>query len=206
MPRMRPLSFFSCHAVRNAARSMVRSRERIPTSWSWPRMASPFEKYGHEAQARGALELVGRGAGEEIREIHLAVLESGQSRGLLGHGAHDQALDVRGLAPVALEGLEHQLDAGLEARDLVGPGTHRRLLEAVVADLLDVLPGHDPARAGGRGAVEGHEIGPGLLQVEAHPSRIHHLDLAHAVLEQLGGGALVAVEAELDVVRRDGLA
>src|SRR5919106_817979 len=64
----------------------------------------------------------------------------------------------------------------------VGPGADRGLLEAVVADLLDVLPGHDPAGPGGRAAVEGHEVGPGLLEMEPHARRVDHLDLADFVL------------------------
>ena len=46
MPRMIPFSFLSCHADRNAARSIERMRERMPTLWSWPRIASPIVKYG----------------------------------------------------------------------------------------------------------------------------------------------------------------
>jgi hypothetical protein len=37
-----PRSFFSRHAVMNAARSMVRMRVRMPTAWSHPMMASPM--------------------------------------------------------------------------------------------------------------------------------------------------------------------
>src|SRR6266480_4221049 len=55
-------------------------------------------------------------------------------------------------------------------------------------------------------AVEGHEVWPRLLQDEAHAAGIDDLDLAHALLEELGRGAAVAVEGELHVLRRHWLA
>ena len=110
------------------------------------------------------------------------------------------------LAPETFERLEHQLDAGGEAHELVRPGADRRLLEAVVADLLDIGFGHDPGGTGGRGAVERHEVRPRLLQVQAHAARVHDLDLAHALLEDLRPGALVALERELHVGGGDRLA
>ena len=112
---------------------------------------------------------------------------------------------MRHSAPVRLEGLQYQLDAGRERHEPVRAGAHRRLLVALVADLFDVLLGHDPAGAG-RVRVEGEKVGPGLLQAETHPAGIGRLDRGDAFLERLGGGAPVALEGELDVLGRDGLA
>ena len=49
-------------------------------------------------------------------------------------------------------------------------------------------------------AEEGHEIGPRLVQVEAHDARIDDLDLLDVFVQDLRGGAVVALEAELDVL------
>ncbi len=117
-----------------------------------------------------------------------------------------KSLDVGDLAPVPLERFHHQLDPGIEAHEFVRSGADRRLLEAVVTHLLDVSLGHDPAGAGGRRAVERHEVRPRLLQVEAHATRIHGLDLAHALLQDLRPRALVPLEGELHVRGRDRLA
>ena len=111
----------------------------------------------------------------------------------------------RRLAPVLLEGLQHQLHARREGDELVGAGADRRLLEALVADLLHVLLRHDPAGAGGVG-VEGQEVGPGLLEPEAHVLRVRRLDRGHLLLQQLLRGAAIALERELHVLRGDRLA
>src|SRR5207249_7808436 len=100
------------------------------------------------------------------------------------------------LAPVALERFQDQLDPGRMAHELVGPEPDGMLLESLVADLLDILPRHDPAGAGQDRAVVRHEVGERLAQVEAQPRRPDDLDVAHAVLEDLAG--LRALEAELD--------
>ncbi len=161
---------------------------------------------GHELHPRRLPDIVGHGPGQEIGDVHVALLERGGPRGLLGHAAEDESLDRGRLPPVALEGLHDQLDARREAHHLVGPGADRGLLEAVVADPVHVLLRHDPRGAGGRGAVEGHEVRPRLLEVNADAPGVDDLDFAHPVLEQLGRRALVAVERELHVLRRDGIA
>src|SRR5262245_62753785 len=79
------------------------------------------------------------------------------------------------------------------AHEPVGPETDRLALEAVVADLLDVLLRHHPAGAGGQRAVERHEVGERLVELEPHAMGIDDDDLADLVLEELG--ALVAMEA-----------
>ena len=156
---------------------------------------------GGEAQARRALDLLGGGAAQQIDDVHVARLERGGPRGLVGHAAEDEALDRGDFSPVPLEGLHDQVDARVEAHHLVRPRADGRLLEPILAHLLHVLARHDPRGAGGGGPVEGHEVRPRLLQVKPDAARIDDLHVPHAILEQLGGGALVALERELDVVR-----
>src|SRR6059036_1415223 len=57
-----------------------------------------------------------------------------------------------------LVGLEHQLDAGGQAHEPVGPKSHWGLLETLLADLVDVLLRHDPRGARRRAGVEHEEI------------------------------------------------
>src|SRR4029453_2826947 len=106
---------------------------------------------------------------------------------------------------IALEPFQDQLNPGIKAHEPVRPGADRRLLVAVVADLLDIRLGHDPAGAGGGGAVERHEVRPRLFQMEAHARRVYDLDLAHALLERLRADAPVPLEGELHVGGGDGL-
>ena len=84
------------------------------------------------------------------------------------------------------------------AHEPVGPETDRLLLEAVVAHSLDVLLRHHPARAADERAIERHEVGPGLVQLEAHAVRIDDRDLPHLVVQDLR--SLGAMEAELHVL------
>src|SRR5207249_9537608 len=101
------------------------------------------------------------------------------------------------------ERLHDQLDAGRVAGELVRAEPDWLLLEAVVADFLDVLLRHDPARARREGTVERHEIGKWLVQVETHARRTDDFDLAHAILQHLAD--LRSQEAELHVVRGEGI-
>src|SRR4029450_6672433 len=82
----------------------------------------------------------------------------------------DEPLHVRQLSPVLIEGLEDELDTRAERDEPVGTGADRSLLEALVTDLLDVFPGHDPAGAGG-GGVERHEGRPGPREANAEQRR-----------------------------------
>jgi len=136
-----------------------------------------------QADARIPLELERGGRIEQIGNVHFPLLQHGGAGGRLRHALEHQALDRRHLAPVALAGLHDDLDAGGAAHELVRPQTDRVLLEAVVADLLDVLLGHDPARRGRERSVEGHEVGERLVEMEPDPIRIDDLDLAHLLLE-----------------------
>ena len=158
-----------------------------------------------QRQARRLLQLLGELAADRVGDVDLAALQRRQPRRLLGHHLEDQPLHGGHLAPVALEGFEHQLHAGREGDELVRPGADRRLLEPVLADLLDVFLRHDPARAGG-GAVERQEIRPRLLQHEADAALIRRLDRRHPLLHQRRRGAAIALEGELHVLRGHRLA
>ena len=84
------------------------------------------------------------------------------------------------------------------AHELVGSQPDRLSPEAVVAHLLHVLLGHDPACPGRERAVEGHDVGPRLVQLEAHPVGGDDRHLPDLLLEDLG--PLGAQEAELHVL------
>ena len=115
-------------------------------------------------------------------------------------------LTLRRLAPVALVRFQHHLHAGVEGYELVGSRADRSLLEPVLADLLHVGLGHDPGSTGRRRGKERHEIRPGLAQPDANPQRVDDLDACNLLLEELGGGAAIALEGELDVLGRHRLA
>src|SRR5262249_38396150 len=87
-----------------------------------------------------------------------------------------------------------------ERDELVGPGADRRSLEAIVADLFDVLLRHDPAGAGGRRAVERQEVGPRLLEAEADAMRVDKVDARGPRLERPRPGAALWPHRELDVL------
>ena len=147
---------------------------------------------------RIALELERGRRVEHVGHVHLAVLQHRRAGGGVGHRLEHEPLHGGHLAPVALVRLHDQLDAGRVAHELVGPEPDRPLLEAVVADALDVLLRHDPAGARGQRAVESHEVGEGLVQVEAHPGGADNLHVAHAVLQNLAD--LGPLEAELHII------
>src|SRR5215467_6857368 len=156
-----------------------------------------------DPEPRTAAELLGHRAAEGVGHVHIAALEGGRARRLVGNALEDHALDARGLAPVAVEGLQDQLDSGRERDDLVGAGAHGRLLEPVVAHSLDVLLRDDPAAARGGGAVEGHEVGPRFLEHEAHAPAVDDPDFLDLALEQRRGPTPVALEGELHVLGGD---
>ncbi len=158
-----------------------------------------------EGEPRGAANAVGKLAADRIGDVDLAALQCREPRQFIGDDPHHQALDARGLAPIAVEGFEHELDAGVERDEFIRPGADRRLLEPLVADFLDVFLRDDPARAA-RGRVEGHKIGPLLLELEPNVPGVGRLDGGHLVVEQIVRGALVTLERELDVLGGDGLA
>jgi hypothetical protein len=93
---------------------------------------------------------------------------------------------VRDFAPVILDRLHDQLDAGRMADKLVGAEPNGMASEAVIAHLLEILFRHDPARPRRQGSIVGHEIGPRLVQMEAHPVGIDDLYLPDFLLQGVG--------------------
>ncbi len=85
------------------------------------------------------------------------------------------------------------------------PRADRRLLEAVVTDLLQIRLRHDPPRTGG-GDIERQEIGPGIFKFECEMPRIGDLHRGNTVVQRRLGGATIALEGELHVLRRHALA
>ena len=157
-----------------------------------------------EPQVRIALDLRSLCRLDQIRDVDFSALQHRDPRGGFRNALEDEALHRRHLAPVGLVRLHHQLDAGGVAHELVRAEPDGMLLEAVVPDLLDVLLRNDPAGAGRRRPVEGHEVGEGLVQHEADTIRIDDHDLADFLLEDLR--SLRAQEAELHVLRGEGIA
>src|SRR4029453_19605808 len=98
-------------------------------------------------------------AAHRIGDVDLACLQRGKPRALVRDHLEDEALDPRLLAPVPLERLEDKFYPGLEGDELVRAGADGCLLEAVVADLLDIALGHDPPSTG-RGGLEGQKVRP----------------------------------------------
>src|SRR5439155_904229 len=82
----------------------------------------------------------------------------------------------------------------------------RRTRRSAHGDFFDVLLRHDPGCARRRGAVEGHEIGPWLLEPDAHALRIDDVHAGHARLQRRRAAAAVPLERELHVLRGHGLA
>ena len=151
------------------------------------------------------LDVLGHGAAQEVHDVELATLEPGRARRLVGDALEDQALHARRLPPVALEGLDDDLDPRRGAHEPVGSGADRRFPEAVLADFLDVLLRHDPAGSGRGGPVKRHEVRPRLLHQEPDPARVDDLHVLDLVLEELRRPAAIAVEGELDVLGGDGI-
>ena len=160
---------------------------------------------GDELQAWRAPQLLGERAAHGVHDVDFTALEGDQPRGLVGDHLEDEPLDGWFLAPIAVERLHDELHPGSERCEPVRSGADRRLFEAFVADLLDVLLGNNPARAGRR-RVKVDEVGPGLLQPEPNAPSVHHFHGADALLQRLGGRAAIPLERKLHVFRGDGLA
>ena len=98
---------------------------------------------------------------------------------------------------------EDQLDARGIRPEPVRSGADGRLLEAVVANLLDVSFRHDPRRLRHRRRVSSHEVRPRRLEPESDVEGIDDLDGGDPIFEQLRARAPVAIEGELHVIGRD---
>ena len=142
----------------------------------------------------------------QVADIRVSGLQHGQARRAVGDALEHDPLDRRLLAPVLLVRLEDQLHAGAHPHESIGPETDRLALEAVLTDFLDVFPGHDPRGAGGRRGIEREEVRPGRVEHEAHAMRIDDLHGFHALVQLPGRRPTVAVEAELHVLGREGVA
>ena len=133
------------------------------------------------------------------------LLSADGARGLVGQAAEDDPLDGGRLAPVAVEGLDYQLHAGIEAHELVGPGADGRLAKALLANVSKYLCGTThPALADER-AVEAGKSGHGSLKTNFTRSGAA-LDLLDLVLQDLRRASPVALEGEFHVVRGDRIA
>jgi hypothetical protein len=145
-------------------------------------------------------------ADHQIADVRLAGLQHRQARRPIGNALDDDPLDRGLLPPVLLVRLEHELLARIHADEAIRAEPHGLPLESSLADLLDVLLGDDPRRPGGRCGVEHEEVRPGLVQRESHAVRVDDIHRLHPVVQQLGRGAAVSLEAELHVVGREGVA
>ncbi len=155
---------------------------------------------GDDLHARSVHQTLRRDAFQRGRDIGLAGFQHQRPRIDIGHAAQHDRLYVRLLAPVFVEGFENDLDPRRRADEFVGAGADRFLLEPVLADFLDVVFRYDKPGGGGGAAVHRHEIGPDLLQMKADRTRIDDFDPRHFLLQLGGAGALIAVEAEFDVL------
>src|ERR1051325_5496217 len=102
---------------------------------------------GLQRQPRRRAQLLGQLAADRVDDINFAPLQRGEPRRLIGDATEHQTLDAWGLAPIAVESFQRQLDTGVERHEFIRAGADRRLLEPVLADLLDILFRHDPAGA-----------------------------------------------------------
>src|SRR6266571_4744176 len=91
--------------------------------------------------------------------------------------------------------LQDYLDPRLMADQAIGAQTDRLVLEGIAADGLDVFLGHNPAYPRCHGAVESHEIGPGLVQAEADVVGSDKLHGLYLLLQLSSAGPPVALEA-----------
>ena len=132
----------------------------------------------HDLHAGVFLMPLGIDPVESKGHVGLAAPHHQRARRRVGDAAHHQGLDVRHAPPIAGKGLQLDFDARLVADEFVGAGADRMLLEAVLADFGQIFLRHDDAGGARRRAVEGHEVGPRLLQMKAHDQRIDDLDLA----------------------------
>src|SRR5215470_10343117 len=161
----------------------------VPRRFRIPLIDEVEKKYrirhrGTELEAGRAPDVFRDRSGEVVRDVDFAPLERGGAGCLVRNALEDNAFHAGCLAPIPVERFEHQLDAGRLAHEPVRAGADRRLDEAIVANLLNVLLRHDPSRARGGGAVERHEIGPWLLHHESHVPSVDDSDFLDPLFQE----------------------
>jgi hypothetical protein len=102
---------------------------------------------GLEREPRRPADVFRDRAARDVRNVDLATLEARHARDVVGNRAEHEPLHARLLPPVVLVRFQHHLDAGRRRYEPVRPSADRRLLEPVVADLLEILARHDPGGA-----------------------------------------------------------
>ena len=119
-----------------------------------------------------APDVLGQGAPDHVGDVGFPALEHGQPRHLVGHGLEHEALDARALPPVLLVRLRAPAPRpGVNETNRYGPAPTGAFLKPSSPTFSTYFAWNDPRRAGGRGGVEGEEVGPGLSELEAHPMR-----------------------------------
>src|SRR5215467_3127384 len=98
------------------------------------------------------------------------------------------------------------LDPGGMADELVGTQADGMLLKPRLTHLFQIALGHYEPGGRGRGPIEGQEVRPGRVQLEADRAGIRHLHATDGGVEGLRPRAAIACKAELDVLGRTGVA
>src|SRR5262249_29931681 len=88
----------------------------------------------------------------------------------------------------------------------VGTQADGMLLKPRLAHLFQIALGHYEPGGRGRGPIEGQEVRPGRVELEADREGIEHLHGSDGGVEGLRPRAAIACKAELDVLGRTGVA
>src|SRR4030095_8741272 len=100
----------------------------------------PIEVHRFEREPRRTPQVLGDRAPESIGDVSLPALEHREPRYLGGHRLEREPFDTRDLPPVLLVRFHHEFHARSKRDELVRPSADRGLLEALIADLLEVPP------------------------------------------------------------------
>src|SRR5438132_7393663 len=176
-------------------------RLRIPLAGREVEPGRGGQKRSRERETGRSLHFLGERASEIVCDVHVAALEHGQTRGVVGDAAEYQALDGGHLTPEPLMCLEDEFDTRREGHESVGAGTDGRLLETFLPDPQHVAPRGDPGRARRRRPDERHEVGPGFLEADTHAIPVDDLDGGNLLLQELRRRPAIALEGELYVLR-----
>src|SRR5262249_471342 len=97
------------------------------------------ELQGLQREPGRASDVLGEAPPQVVGGADRAAFQARYARDVVRNDLEPEPLDARLLPPVRLVRLEHELDARGERDEPVRSGADWRLLEAVVADLLDIL-------------------------------------------------------------------